>query len=64
MAATSPNTSLRINPIIMLKSHVFLLSTDQLDLYAADAASGGHARLRLRSMYADNPDDSLLFQVL
>ena len=34
-----------------------------MDLYAADTP-GGHSRLRLRSMYSDDPEDSLLFRVI
>ena len=35
----------------------------QIDLHAAESGSGGYPRLKLRSMYAEDPDDFLLFQV-
>lgn len=36
-----------------------------MDLFSADIAGGGLAfpQLKLRSMYAESPDDSLVFQV-
>jgi mitotic spindle assembly checkpoint protein MAD1 len=48
--------------ITSFREAVYLLTGYKVDLYAPDAATGGHARLRLRSMYAEDPDDSLLFQ--
>jgi mitotic spindle assembly checkpoint protein MAD1 len=48
--------------ITSFREAVYLLTGYKVDLYAADTTTGGHARLRLRSMYADNPEDSLLFQ--
>lgn len=34
-----------------------------MDLYAADGSPNSLPRLRLRSMYAEKPEDCLLFQV-
>jgi hypothetical protein len=34
-----------------------------VDLYAADGSPNSLPRLRLRSMYAEKPEDCLLFQV-
>jgi hypothetical protein len=48
--------------ITSFREAVYLLTGYKVDLYAADTTTGGHARLRLRSMYADNPEDSLLLQ--
>ena len=48
--------------ITCFREAVYLLTGYKIDLYSADAVSGGHPRLRLRSMYAENPEDSLLFQ--
>lgn len=48
--------------ITAFREAVYLLTGYKVDLYAPDASTGGQARLRLRSMYAENPDDSLLFQ--
>jgi hypothetical protein len=35
----------------------------QVDLISADGGGQLHPQLRLRSMYAEDPDDSLVFQV-
>ena len=48
--------------ITCFREAVYLLTGYKIDLYSADASNGGHPRLRLRSMYAEDPDDSLLFQ--
>jgi len=48
--------------ITCFREAVYLLTGYKIDLYSADPSNGGHPRLRLRSMYAENPDDSLLFQ--
>lgn len=46
--------------IASFREAVYLLTGYKIDLIAA--TNGGYARLRLRSMYAEDPDDSLLFQ--
>ena len=46
--------------IASFREAVYLLTGYKIDLYAA--TNGGYPRLRLRSMYAEDPDDSLLFQ--
>lgn len=46
--------------IASFREAVYLLTGYKIDLYAAN--NGGYPRLRLRSMYAEDPDDSLLFQ--
>jgi hypothetical protein len=46
--------------ISSFREAVYLLTGYKIDLYAA--TNGGYPRLRLRSMYAEDPDDSLLFQ--
>ena len=48
--------------ITAFREAVYLLTGYKVDLYSAEQSSGGHPRLRLRSMYAEDPDDSLLFQ--
>lgn len=35
----------------------------QVDMFAADGSPNSLPRLRLRSMYAEKPEDNLLFQV-
>ena len=48
--------------ITCLREAVYLLTGFKIDLYSADANNGSHPRLRLRSMYAEDPDDSIVFQ--
>jgi len=51
--------------ITSFREAVYLLTGYKVDLLFANEAGGGsstHPRLRLRSMYAESPDDSLLFQ--
>lgn len=47
--------------ISSFREAVYLLTGYKIDLQSADS-SGGYSRLRLRSMYAENPDDAFLFQ--
>jgi len=49
--------------ITLFREAVYLLSGFKVDLIFENEAGQGktHPKLRLRSMYADNPDDSLLF---
>lgn len=51
--------------ITSFREAVYLLTGFKVDLYTAesDGAEAGGKRLRLRSIYAESPDDSLLFQV-
>jgi mitotic spindle assembly checkpoint protein MAD1 len=49
--------------ITCFREAVYLLTGYKIDLYSASSNEGGHTRLRLRSMYAEDPDDSLVFQV-
>ncbi|CAE7646394.1 MAD1L1, partial [Symbiodinium microadriaticum] len=44
---------------------VYLLFGYKVELYSADVAGGGspYPQLKLRSMYAESPDDSLVFQM-
>jgi hypothetical protein len=42
---------------------LLLLSCVKVDLYSTDSYNGAHPRLKLRSMYAEDPDDCLIFQV-
>ena len=48
--------------ITTFREAVYLLTGYKIDLYSADSSSGGYPKLKLRSMYAENPEDSLLFQ--
>ena len=50
--------------ITSFREAVYLLTGYKVDLLFANEAGGGstHPRLRLRSMYAESPEDSLLFQ--
>jgi len=41
---------------------VYLLFGYKVELYSADSVPGGHPQLKLKSLYAENPDDSLIFQ--
>ena len=55
--------------ITSFREAVYLLTGFKVDLYTTDVPTNGQAteeskRLRLRSMYAESPDDSLLFQVI
>lgn len=48
--------------ITLFREAVYQLTGFKIDLYSVDSTDGVHPRLRLRSMYAEDPDDSLLFQ--
>lgn len=48
--------------ITSFREAVYLLTGYKVDLYNVDIANGGHRRLRLRSMFAESPEDDLLFQ--
>ncbi len=48
--------------ITTFREAVYLLTGYKIDLYSADSSSGGYPKLKLRSMYAENPEDALLFQ--
>lgn len=55
--------------ITSFREAVYLLTGYKVDLYTTDAPGDNNTveesrRLRLRSMYAESPDDSLLFQVI
>jgi len=47
--------------ITTFREAVYLLTGYKIDLYSADS-TGGYPKLKLRSMYAENPEDALLFQ--
>ena len=50
--------------ISAFREAVYLLTGYKVDLIAPDSGSTtGVSRLRLRSMYAEHPDDCLLFQL-
>jgi len=48
--------------ITSFREAVYLLTGYKVDLLFSEHGSSSHPRLRLRSMFAENPDDSLLFQ--
>lgn len=48
--------------ITCFREAVYLLTGFKIDLISSDVGSGGHPMLRLRSMYAEDPDDCLLFR--
>lgn len=48
--------------ITSFREAVYLLTGFKVDLYNDDATNMGLRRLRLRSMFAESPEDSLLFQ--
>jgi len=49
--------------ITCFREAVYLLTGYKIDLYSPDGTAGAaHPRLKLRSMYAEDPEDALLFQ--
>jgi mitotic spindle assembly checkpoint protein MAD1 len=48
--------------ITCFREAVYLLTGFKIDLISSDVGIGGHPMLRLRSMYAEDPDDCLLFR--
>jgi hypothetical protein len=58
----TPHSSL-LTPI-SFREAVYLLTGFRMDLYAADpSVADSLPRLRLRSMFAEKPEDCLLFQL-
>lgn len=49
--------------ISCFREAVYLLTGYKVDLFSTDSYNGSHPRLKLRSMYAEHPDDCLIFQV-
>eukprot|EP01035_Chromulina_nebulosa_P020547 gene20547-26648_t len=48
--------------ITSFREAVYLLTGYKIDLYSAEEGTNNLRRLRLRSMYAESPEDSLMFQ--
>lgn len=49
--------------ISCFREAVYLLTGYKVDLFSTDSYNGSHPRLKLRSMYAEDPEDCLIFQV-
>ena len=48
--------------ITCFREAVYLLTGFKIDLFSPDGAASSHPRLKLRSMYAEEAEDNLLFQ--